>query len=137
MSLSHLLLEEGVETEIRADMNEVIALLDNVVPNFSYDSYGYRISSSKGVLGSQWRLLVKPWDRDKAIELSPTVGFIEVDKLESGAINFRIPPREVWGDDEARAFDGDGKLFASFVFQLLNTFQSRGLIDLPGQLPIR
>ena len=33
------------------------------------------------------------------------------------------------------AADWDGKLFASFVSQLLNSLYSRGLIDLPGVLP--
>ena len=137
MSLGHLLLEEGVEMELKADMSEVISLLDSEVPSFSYDGYGYRVTSLKGVLGSQWRLIVKPWDRASDAELSPMVGFIEVDKLEAGGVGFRIPPRDQWGDDEASAFDEEGKLFASFVFQILNTFQRHGFIDLPGQLPIR
>ena len=137
MSFARFLLEEGVELDLKVDMRHVIALLDSEVPNFSYNGYGYRISPTKGVLGSQWRLLVKPMDRDSDAELNPAVGFIEIDQLEDGHVSFRIPPRHQWGDDEARAFDEEGDVFASFIFQILNTFQGRGLIDLPGQLPVR
>ena len=136
MSLGYFLLEEGVDIELKADMKEIIALLDSELPNFFYNGYGYRISSLKGVLGSQWRLLVKPRDRASDAELTPTVGLIEMDKLEGGGVSFSMPPRDQWGDDEARAFDEEGRFFGSFVFQLLNAFQSRGFIDLPGQLPI-
>ena len=137
MSLGHLLLEEGMELELKADIKDVIALIDSEVPNFSYGGYGYRTSSLRAVLGSQWKLLIKPWDRATATELSPTVALIEVDKLESGSVSVRIPPRDRWGDDEAVGFDGEGNIFASFIFQLLNAFQRRGLVDLPGQLPIQ
>ena len=137
MSLGHLLLEEGVEIELKSEMKDIIAFLDNEVPNFSCDGYGFRISSLRGVAGSQWKIIVKPWDIANATELSPTVGLIEVNKLEGDSISFKIPPRDQWGDDKAAAFDEEGNLFASFIFQLLNAFQGRGLIDLPGQLPVR
>ena len=135
MSLGHLLLEEGIELELKVEMKEVIALLDSEVPNFAHDGYGYRITSMKGVLGSQWRLLVKPWDLASSTPLTPAVGLIEIDAL-GGGTSLRIPPRAQWGDEESWAFDEGGALFASFVFQLLNAFQNRGFIDLPGQLPL-
>ena len=137
MSLGQLILEDGLELEIKADMKTVIELLDTEVPSFSYDDYGYRIRSLRSVMGSEWRLAVKPWDIATATELAPTVGLIEMDKLEGGLISFRVPPRNLSCDDGASTLDDDGKLLSSFVFQLLNLFQSRGLIDLPGQLPVR
>ena len=137
MSMGHLLLEEGIEIELDADITEVIEFLEKEVPVFDYDGYGYRISSAKGVLGSQWKLLVKTWDKASASELGPTAGFIEVDKLKGGGASFRIPPKDQWWNDESATFDEEGRFFASFIFQILNALQSRGLIDLPGRLPIR
>ena len=32
-------------------------------------------------------------------------------------------------------FDWDGKLYGSFIYQMLNTLYDRQLIDLPGRLP--
>ena len=137
MSLSRFLLEEGVEMEINAEMRDVIALLDRELPNIAYDGYGYQISSIRGALNSRWKLLVKSWDRVNAVELAPTLGFVMIENLKGGGISFRIPPRNQWGDEEARAFDEDGKIFASFIFQILNIFHSSGFIDLPEQLPVR
>ena len=136
MSLGRLIVEEGVEMTLKADMNEVIALLDSEVPRFVHDGYGYRISSSKGVLGSQWNLVVKPWDPATASEMATTVGVIEIEKLKTGGTGLKIPPRGPSDDDVTRDFDEDDGTFASFVFQLLNIFQRRGFIDLPGQLPV-
>jgi hypothetical protein len=137
MSLGYFLLEEGLDVELMAGMDEIIALLDNEVPSFTHDSYGYRVVPLKGVLGTLWRLNIKPRDLENNIELTPTVGTIEVDKLPDGATSFKIPPRDQWGDEEARTFDPDGNIFAGFIFQILNAFQRKGYIDLPGELPIR
>jgi hypothetical protein len=137
MTLGRLLLEEGIEIELETNMTEVIDFLETEVPGFDYDDYGYRISSAKGILGSQWKLLVKPWNKASDSALGPTAGFIEIDKLEEGRTNFKIPPKDQWLDDESAAFDEEGKFFASFVFQLLNALQSRGFIELPGRLPVR
>ena len=136
MSFGAFLLEEGVEMELSADLNTVIGVLDEAVPSFSYTGYGYQVDSSKGVLGKGWKLLVKSRDLATSTQLHPTVGFIELDKMEDGKTSCRVPPRNQWGDDEANDFDQDGKVFASFIFHLLNTFQGRGFINLPGQFPI-
>ena len=136
MSFSEFLLEEGVEMELSAELNDVIGVLDEAVPSFSYTGYGYQIDSSKGVVGKGWKLLVKPRDLATSTQLHPAVGFIELDKMEDGKTSCRVPPRDQWGDDEAKDFDEDGKVFASFIFHLLNTFQGQGFINLPGPLPV-
>ncbi len=136
MSLGRLMLEDGVELELSTDVKSIFSLLDAEVPRFSCEGYGYRIGSLRGVLGSQLKLLIKPWERATATELTPCVVVLEVESLKGGGVKIRIPPREHWGDEEALKFDEDGKLFSSFVFQLLNSLQSRGLVSLPGQLPV-
>lgn len=136
MSFSQFILEQGVELELRADLKEVIALVDSEVSTFVHDGYGYTISSLKGVLGDQMTLLVKPWDLASATPLTPAVGLIEIAKLQDERVGFRIPPRDHWADDEAKAFDEDGRFFTSFVCQMINALQNRGLTELPGHLPV-
>ena len=137
MSLGALFLDWGLELELGADMREIVALLDSTIYDFSYDGYGYWISSTKGVLGSQWKLLVKLRDTSRNVQTALTIGYIEIDKLDSGGTSFRIPPRDQWGDEDSKAFDEEGRFFSSFVYHLLNTFQNHGMMDLPGPLPVR
>ena len=137
MSFGRFLLDEGVEMELGADLSEVVALLDREIPKFEYEGYGYRISSSKGIAGSQWRFLVKPWDTTSACELESAVGLVEVYGLEDGSTSLRVPPRYNWADEWTKAFDEEGRFFTSFVSQLLNALSSEGLVKLPGQLPVR
>ena len=136
MSFGQLLLEQGVEVELQIDLTEIIWLLDDEVPRFAHRGYGFRISPLGGVAGSRWKLLVSPWDPENAAEPVPTVALIEVDRLAGGGVCFRMPHRDGWANAETRSFDEEGGFFSSFVFQILNAFQGRGLIDLAGQLPV-
>ena len=136
MSFGRFLLEEGVNIEVGSDIREVIAVLEREVNGFTCDNHGYRISPLKGVLGSKWKLQVKPWDRSNDTDVGPMVGLIDVEKAEGGGTLINIPPRDLWADEETRAFDREGTIFASLIFQLLNALQARGLIDLPGRLPV-
>ena len=137
MSLGTLFLDWGLELDLRADMEEVVALLDGAIYDFSYDGYSYSISSITGMLGSEWKLLVKLCDTSSDIPPTLTIGYIEIDRLDNGSTSFKIPPRDQWGDDESKAFDEEGRFFSGFVYHLLNTFQDRGMMDLPGPLPVR
>lgn len=136
MSLGRLLLEQGLEVELKADMKDVIAFLDEEVPGFSHDGYGFRMRPLRGVIGSEWKIMINLWDLTNNEELGPPVGLLEVDELDGPGISFKMPPREQWQDGQTTGFDEEGDFFASFVFQLLNAFQGRGLINLPGQLPV-
>ena len=136
MSSGHFLLEQGVELEVKAGMEDVITLLDSEVPNFSCEGCGFRINTIKGVAGSEWRLLVERYDPSSPTLPGAIVGIIEIDGLENGVISLRIPPRELWEEGEPTAFQEEGKFFVSFVSQVVNAFQSQGFIQLPGQLPV-
>ncbi len=136
MTFGYVLLEEGVEADLEAGLTDMLELFDSEVPKFRYQGSSYLISSMKGVLGSKLKLLVKTSDGKKGSAPSPAVGYIEVDKLQGNKVHFRIPPRVEWGNADARAFDPEGKFFGSFVFHLLNALQARGLLHLPGQLPV-
>ena len=136
MTLGRLLLEQGLEVELKAGMKDIIAFLDEEVPSFSHDGYGFRMSPLRGVVGSEWKIMINRWDLTNNADLGPPVGLLEVDEMDGGGISFRMPPRELWADGQATGFDEEGGFFASFVFQLLNAFQGRGLINLPGQLPV-
>ena len=132
----HFLLEQGMELELRAGLEDVLDFIDHDIPRFVCESYGYKISSGKGVIDSGWKLLVKPWDLETSKELESPVGYIEMKKLDDHTTSFKIPPRGAWSYDAETPSNQDIKLFASFIFQTLNSFQKRGYIQLPGLLPV-
>ena len=138
------LLEQGIEMELKAHINEVIELLDQELPNFHCDDGSYQVSSIKGVLGSQWKLLVRTQDNSNTSKATQPVGHLTINRSADGLTVLKIPPREQWGEEipqregvQGRLFSSDAeeRFFSSFIFQLLNLFQARGFIDLPQKLP--
>ena len=135
-SFTQVLLEEGVEVELPARLSDVIAILDEDVPGFSCQGYGYRVSPAKGQIGSRWDLIVRSLNPARSdMEFTP-VGRLEVEKLDQDTVLFRIPPLADQLLEDVADIDADGRLFGSFVYQVLNSFQRRQLIDLPGPLPV-
>ena len=137
-SFSMILLEEGVDVDFPADLNKVIGILDQEIPWFSCDGYGYCLTSAKGIIGNRWEVLVKLADQVTRQPLPSVVGRILLERTDSGMVRLRVPPRsedELSESTESTALDQDGRLFCSFVSQLLNTCQRHDLIQLPGVLP--
>jgi len=130
------LLDQGVELELEADMGEVLDFIDKDMSNFTCGDYGYKVSSGKGIMNSEWKLMVKPLDLDTSMVVDTPVGFLEVKKVDDEATSFKIPPRVQWGQEGEVPTEHETKLFASFIFQTLNAFQNRGFIQLPGVLPV-
>ena len=134
-SFAMFLLEGGVDVEVEVDFAGVTSFLEEETARYSCGEYIYKVTPSKGTLGRRWDLVVNAMD--PAMEGQPLfpLGRMEIEPIDDGRVHIRIPPRieqTVLGDDAA---DWDGKLFASFVSQLLNSLYTRGLIDLPGVLP--
>ena len=92
MTLGRLLLEQGLEVELKAGMKDIIAFLDEEVPSFFHDGYGFRMSPLRGVVGSEWKIMINPWDLTNNADLGPPVGLLEVDEMDGGGISFRMPP---------------------------------------------
>jgi hypothetical protein len=136
MSFAHFILEEGVEMEMQSEIGDVIVALDTDVPVFSYEDYEFHVRPKGGVVGSNWKLDVKAVEHRRGEQPWTSVGFIEVNKMSEGGTLLRIPPWNEWCESHSKLFAKEGDLFASFIFQLLNAFQARGLINLPAQLPI-
>ena len=134
-SFTQVLLEEGVEVELPARLSDVIAMLDEDVPGFSCQGYGYRVAPAKGQIGSRWDLIVKSVNPARSDMAFTPVGRLEVEKLDRDMVLFRIPPLFEQKSEDVVNFDSDSRLFGSFVYQVLNSFQRRQLIDLPGPLP--
>ncbi len=130
MSLGHSLLESGVEMELRAEMQDVIALLDSEIPHFSHEGYGYRITSVKGVLDTQCTLLLKPWDRRANTQINQGIGLLEMDRLDGERLCCRLSR---WTEENVAPLEDEEALFASLVFQLVHVFQSKGLMDLQAR----
>ncbi len=136
MSLGYVLLEEGAEVDLRADMREVLSILDNEVPKFSCGNYSYQICSLSGVLGASWRILVNLIDTSRTTTtFPPRIGLIELNCLKGGSVSLKIVPRDPWREEQALAFGEEGRFFANFVFQMVNALKARGYIGLPGAIP--
>lgn len=134
-SFTQVLLEGGVEVELPGNLSDVITILDEDVPQFNYQGYGYRLSPAKGSIGNRWDLIVRAVNPSRSdLSFSPVLR-LEVENADDGMVLFRVPPLSEQQCQEPDDFDSDRRLFGSFVFQVLNSFQRRNLIELPGPLP--
>ena len=135
-TFSMVLLEEGVEIEIPIGLSEALALLDEVVPTFRCQQYGYQVGTvNRAKLGSSWGLWVKLVNQQTNDVVEDPVGSVELEKVDDNKVNFRVPARAEQNYHGASKFDGEGQLYGSFIYQMLNLLHERKLIDLPGVLP--
>ena len=135
-SFSMVLLEEGVEVELPTSLSDALGLLDQVVPTFSCNNYGYSIgTSNRAQVGSNWGLSVTLVDQATNEAVDEPVGCVELEKLDEHKVSFKIPPRAQQQFPGMSRLDWDGKLYGSFIYQMLNTLYDRDLIELPGRLP--
>ena len=134
-SFAMFLLEGGVDVEVAVDFAGIASFLEEEVARYSFGEYVYKIRPGKGTLGQRWDLNVLAMDPNAEGQSLFPLGRLEIEPAGPGKAHLSVPPRSeqtVHGEDAA---DWDGKLFASFVSQLLNSLHSRELIDLPGALP--
>ena len=131
-----VMLEQGVEADLPISLSEMIGLLDQVVPRFSHNNYGYELATvSRARLGSRWDIGVKLVDRQTGQVIDEPVGCLEVEKTGGQSVSFRVPPRADQDYPGMAKFDGDGAYYGSLVFHILNILNDRGLMQLPGRLP--
>ena len=135
-SFTQSLLEDGVEVELPARLSDVIGMLDEDVVGFSCEENGYRLAPAKGQVGSHWDLLIKLVNPDGSDSTDSMVGRLELDKIDGDMVLFRIPPLQEQQSADAANTNLDLRLFGAFVYQVLNSFQQRQLINLPGPLPV-
>ena len=134
-SFAMFLLEGGVDVEVEVDFAGIASLLEEESARFLCGEYIYKVRAGKGTLGRRWDLVINAMDPNMEGQPLFPLGRLEIEPVGPGTVHLRIPPRTqqtVHGEDAA---DWDGKLFGSFVSQLLNSLQARGLIELPGVLP--
>jgi hypothetical protein len=135
-SFSMVLLEEGVEMELPTSLSNALGLLDQVVPTFNCEHYGYQVGSvNRAKLGSNWSLWVKLVDLQTRQVLEDPVGCVDLERIDDGKVNFRVPPRAEQDFPGMAKFDWNGQYYGSFIYQMLNTLHERELIKLPGLLP--
>ena len=134
-SFAMFLLEGGVDVAVAVDFEKVASLLEEVTSQYSCGDYVYKVRAAKGTLGQHWDLVINAMDPNMEGQPLFPLGRIEIEPEADGMVNLKVPPRihqTVHGEDAA---DWDGRLFGSFVSQLLNSLQARRLIELPGVLP--
>ena len=135
-TFSMVFLEEGVEIEIPIGLSEALALLDEVVPTFRCQQYGYQVGTvNRAKLGSSWGLWVKLVNQQTNDVVEDPVGSVELEKIDDNKVNVRVPARAEQNYHGASKFDREGQLYGSFIYQMLNLLHERKLIDLPGVLP--
>ena len=135
-SFAMFLLEGGVDVEVAVDFAGIASLLEEESARFSCGEYVYKVRAGKGTLGQRWDLVINAMDPNMEGQPLFPLGRLEIEPVGTGMVHLRVPPRAeqvVHGEDAA---DWDGKLFGSFVAQLLNSLHARQLIDLPGVLPM-
>ena len=135
-SFAMFLLEGGVDVEVAVDFAGIASLLEEESARFSCGEYVYKVRAGKGTLGQRWDLVINAMDPNMAGQPLFPLGRLEIEPVGAGMVHLRVPPRAeqtVHGEDAA---DWDGKLFGSFVSQLLNSLHARQLINLPGVLPM-
>ena len=135
-SFAMFLLEGGVDVAVAVDFDRVASLLEEETAQYSCGEYIYKIKAGKGILGRRWDLVINAMDPDMEGQPLFPLGRIEIEPDGEGMVNLQVPPQieqTIHGEDAA---DWDGKLFGSYISQLLNSLHSRQLIDLPGALPI-
>ena len=134
-SFAMFLLEGGVDVAVAVDFAGITSLLEEETARYSCGEYIYKVSAGKGTLGRRWDLVVNAMDPNMEGQPLFPLGRLEIEPIGVGEVNLRVPPRieqRVLGEDAA---DWDGKLFGSYVSQLLNSLHARKLIELPCALP--
>ena len=136
-SFTMLLLEDGVEVDLPADLSEVLSLLEREVPGFSCEGYSYQLAGvTRAHLGNSWGLLAKLADPATGEVMDVPVGRIELEKVDDRLVKLRVPPRSEEEDPAVSEFDPNGRYFGSLIYQMLNCLHRHQLIDLPGMLPL-
>jgi len=136
-SFAMFLLEGGVDVAVAVDFESVASFLEEESASYSCGEYVYKIRAGKGTLGKHWDLVINAMDPNMEGQPLYPLGRIEIEPDGPGMVSLKVPPRieqTVHGEDAA---DWDGKLFGSWISQLLNSLHTRQLIELPGLLPTR
>ncbi len=135
-SFSMVLLEEGVEMELPLDLSGMLGLLDEVVPTLTCERFGYQMATvTRARLGQNWSLWVKIVDWTNGHVFPEPVGCVDLVKVDDQHTVFTIPPRSSQDFPGMHMLDNDGRLYGSFIYQMLNLMHERKLIQLPGLLP--
>ena len=131
MLFSEVLLEQGVDVELPVGMEDVLGILDDEIPNIPVENKSYRIASvNRASIGKEWEIVINV---EESSGTDSEVAVITLNVIDDEKIMFSVPPRH---NQTGYEFDPRGALYGRMIFYLLNTFQSRGLLDLPGRLPI-
>lgn len=132
----NFIVEDGVELEIPVPLTDVLDFIDRDMPHFKCGEYGYNVTSGKGVLNAEWKVLVKPRILSTAAVVDLPLGYMVMEKVDDNTTSLKIPP--VGHDEEnfGPIGEDEARLFVSFIFQTLNALKTRGYIELPGVLPV-
>ena len=136
MSLfTNMLWDEGVEVEVPGSVSDLLKVLDQEVSQFQCQGYGFHLTPAKGSIGNNWNLIIRSVDESGDRRNDFQLGMLVVERSENDMVVFRIPPAVEQRNWLPPDWNPQERLFGSFVSQVLNSFQRRQLIELPGPLP--
>lgn len=136
MMFTDSIVRDGVELEIPVALTKILDFIDTDLPHFRCGEYGYNVTSAKGVINSEWKVLVKPRILSTATVVDLPLGYMVMEKVNDNTTTLKIPPVDHDKYESESVSGEESKLFASFISQTLNALKSRGYIELPGFLPV-
>ncbi|HCG90499.1 MAG TPA: hypothetical protein DEZ08_01490 [Dehalococcoidia bacterium] len=138
MLFSEVLLEQGIDVFLPIPLDEVLEILDKQIPKINIEGGVLRVDSvNRGSLGNVWELTVKFFENSSTTAgTGLPIAQITLQTYKDGQVMFSVPPRVKVLKDQGIEFDEKGKLYGVLIFSLLNYFQERKYINLPGKLPL-
>ncbi len=133
---NHFLVEQGLEIDVDSEIYDLVDFIDDCVSTFEYGEYGFSVSSGRGVIGEEWKLLVRPKILANPFLKPDPIGFILVKKVDQYTTSLLVPPHRDIAREQGEWTDLDAKLFLNFICQMLNGMQERNFIQLPGLIPV-
>ena len=132
----HFLAEQGLEMDVESEIYDLVDFIDDCVSSFQYGDYGFSVSSGRGVIGAEWKLLVRPKLLANPFAKPDPIGFILVEKIDGYSTRITVPPHREIQRESGNWTELEGKLFLNLICQMLNGMQERGFVKLPGLLPV-
>ncbi len=134
---NHFLVEQGLEVDVESDIYDLVDFIDDCVSSFEFGEYGFSVSSGRGIIGSEWKLLVRPKILANPFLKPDPIGFILVKKVDEYTTCLLVPPHREIQRETGEWSDLDAKLFLNLICQMLNGMQERGYVQLPGLIPVQ
>ena len=122
--------------DVESGIHDLVDFIDDCVATFKCGEYGFSVSSGRGIIGAEWKLLVRPKILANPFLKPGPIGFILIEKVDEYSTRLTVPPHREIQRENGNWTDLEARLFLNFICQMLNGMQERGFIKLPGLIPV-